>query len=107
LKLEVGKFKIPKFSAFSLLNFMNAQEILNREFLEMRCKILELAASLDRLDRAEGNVLQESRYGKVLEAITVLLQKDIPRAEQIQLLFSREYSTNWPQTFEISLSQTE
>ncbi len=32
---------------------MPAAEVLDREFLEIRAKILEIAASLDRLDRGE------------------------------------------------------
>ena len=35
---------------------MSAQQILDREFLEMRAKILEVSATLDRLERAEGPV---------------------------------------------------
>ena len=30
---------------------MNSEQILDREFLEIRAKILEVAAALDRLDR--------------------------------------------------------
>jgi hypothetical protein len=35
---------------------LDAPEVLNREFLEVRAKILEIAAVLDRIDRAEGAV---------------------------------------------------
>jgi hypothetical protein len=31
---------------------LDATEVLNREFLEIRAKLLEIAAALDRLDRA-------------------------------------------------------
>ncbi len=34
-----------------MLNRRNATEVLDRDFLEARCKILELAATLDRIDR--------------------------------------------------------
>ncbi len=35
-----------------MLNRRDATEVLDRDFLEARCKILELAATLDRIDRA-------------------------------------------------------
>ena len=38
---------------------LSAPEVLNREFLEIRCKILELAAAFDRLERADGSVEEE------------------------------------------------
>ena len=35
---------------------LDAQQVLDREFLEIRGKILEIASSLDRLQRAAGTV---------------------------------------------------
>ena len=32
----------------------DAMDVLDRDFLETRCKILEIAATLDRIDRAPG-----------------------------------------------------
>ena len=40
---------------------LSAPEILQREFLEIRCKILEVAAALDRLSRAGGTVEGDPR----------------------------------------------
>ncbi len=37
-----------------MLNTRDAIEVLERDFLEARCKILEIAAILDRIDRAAG-----------------------------------------------------
>lgn len=31
---------------------LTATEVLNKEFLEVRCQLIEIAASLDRIDRA-------------------------------------------------------
>ncbi len=35
-----------------MLNKRDAAEVLDHDFLEARCKILEIAATLDRIDRA-------------------------------------------------------
>ena len=42
-----------------------AHEIMEREFLETRAKLLELAAALDRLDRAAGSVAQDPRSQQI------------------------------------------
>jgi hypothetical protein len=76
---------------------MTAPQVLNREFLELRAKILELAASLDRLDRSEGSADDDPRLLRVREGIEILLSGRPDRAEQIQLLFSREYDEAWRQ----------
>ncbi len=83
---------------------MNSQQILDREFLEIRAKILEVAAALDRIDRGEGDVKTDSRMALVAEAIKVIdaEQSDPIRAEKIQLLFSREYDQKWLDEFELT-----
>jgi hypothetical protein len=83
---------------------MNSQQILDREFLEIRAKILEVAAALDRLDRADGCVDGDPRMQLINDAlkIVVSLQPDPIRAEKIQLLFSREYDANWLESFAIA-----
>jgi hypothetical protein len=78
---------------------MIAPDILNREFFEIRCKILELAASFDRLDRAEGEVADDRRLDLIYEALEVLQSSEADRAEQIQLIFSRPYDDDWQRTF--------
>ncbi len=35
-----------------MFNTRDAAEVLDHDFLEARCKILEIAATLDRIDRA-------------------------------------------------------
>jgi len=64
--------------------------LLDQTFLEMRGRCLALAADLDRLDRAEGNsVDQDERIVKLRQAIGVLLTENrSPRAERVQLIFS-------------------
>ncbi|MFP6619790.1 MAG: hypothetical protein VB877_10625 [Pirellulaceae bacterium] len=82
---------------------MTSAEILEREFFEIRAKILEIAAAFDRLDRATGNVSDDSRLKLVEEALRVLQQVGREdRAEQVQLIFSREYNDQWQAEFGIS-----
>ena len=68
-----------------------APEVLDREFLVLRAKILELAAALDRLGRAEGEVSDDPRLARLFEALRVLEAQPDDRAEQVQLIFSRSY----------------
>jgi hypothetical protein len=74
---------------------LSAPETLNREFLEIRCKILELAAAFDRLDRTEGSVSHDPRLAKLHEALKTLLEQTSDRAEQVQMIFSRDYDKDW------------
>lgn len=79
---------------------MNSNQIFNREFLEIRAKILEIAASLDRIERAEGNC-DDSRMGLIHEGIELISQDGTDRAEKVQLLFSRDYTDRWRDEFGI------
>ncbi len=78
---------------------MSAPAVLDREYLELRAKILQLAASFDRLDRGEGNVLDDRRMSLIREGLEVLLEGNSDRAEQIQLIFSRPYEDDWQKSF--------
>jgi len=81
---------------------LSAPEVLNREFLEIRCKILELAAAFDRLRRADGSVSDDPRLARLREAIAVLLEQSADRAEQVQMIFSRPYDDDWQTNFKIA-----
>lgn len=83
---------------------MNAKEILDREFLEIRSKILEVAASLDRIQRASGDVAGDRQADLIATGIEILAQEnpDTSKAEQIQMLFSREYETGWQDSLNVS-----
>jgi hypothetical protein len=81
---------------------LTAAEVLNREFLETRCKILELAAALDRLDRADGSTDDDPRMTRVRDAIELLLEPAGDRAERVQMTFSREYDEAWQQTLKVA-----
>jgi hypothetical protein len=78
---------------------MAAQAVLDREFLEVRAKLLELAASFDRLDRGGGLSPDDRRLQLVRQGLKVLLDETGDRAEQIQLIFSRPYDDDWQKEF--------
>lgn len=76
-------------------NAQSIRELLDREFLPTRAKILEIAASLDRVSRAEEGAADDPRLAQLRQAIELVLKNDDNRAEQVQLLFSRAYDKNW------------
>ena len=78
---------------------LTAPEVLNREFLEIRCKILDLAAAFDRLGRADGSITGDLRVARIKEALTIVLEQEEDRAEQVQLTFSRPYDDAWQDAF--------
>ena len=78
---------------------MPAPDVLDREFLEIRAKSLEVAASFDRIDRGEGSVEGDPRMALYREALETLLSDQPNRAEQIQQIFSRQYEESWRTKF--------
>lgn len=79
-------------------------DVLNRDFLETRGKVLELAAALDRLDRASrvGSESPDSRISHLRSAIEALLEPGPGRAETVQRIFSLEYDPAWQERFELT-----
>ena len=80
---------------------LTAPEILNREFLELRCKILDLAAAFDRLTRAEGPLDEDPRLARLHQALEIVRKAPEDRAEHVQMLFSRPYDENWQLTLKV------
>lgn len=80
-------------------------EILEREFLPTRAKILEIAAALDRISRAD-DAINDPRASRLYEAIQLLLEPGNNRAERVQLLFSRLYDENWREQLEMPTTQS-
>jgi len=72
-----------------------AAATLDREFLEIRARILELAARFDRLDRSEGSVAADPRMAQLKESLAELESGEPGRAERVQLVFSRKYDQGW------------
>ncbi len=75
---------------------------LEREFLPVRAKILEIAAALDRTQRLAGNVDEDPRWSQLHTALKTLLEPEVDRTERIQRLFSREYDDHWRSAMDIS-----
>ena len=80
---------------------MPAPEVLDREFLELRAKILELAASLDRLERGHGTVADDPRIQLIQDGFRILQERQEGRAERVQLLFSQPFEQEWRKQFDI------
>lgn len=76
-----------------------ASEVLNREFLAIRSRLIDLAAALDRIDRAEGSIKADPRRAKIRQALELLGVDKPERAEQLQLLFSLPYQDHWRQQY--------
>ena len=83
----------------------SSSEVLDREYLEIRAKILELAASFDRFDRGDGSVDGDPRLSLIHEALQVLQGENGDRAEQVQLIFSRQYEDDWREKFDLQTSR--
>jgi hypothetical protein len=76
-----------------------ASQVFDQELLPIRAKLLEVAAALDRIDRAKGSTASDQRRTQVQAAIQILLRPEDDRAEQIQLIFSRPYEDDWLEKF--------
>lgn len=74
---------------------LTAGEVLGTYFLETRCQLLEIAATLDRLDRAAAagssdDQPADERLAKIYQSLALLAdRKTTPdRAERLLNLFS-------------------
>jgi hypothetical protein len=72
--------------AASHLPFMTRQEVLDLYFMDARAKLIDLAAFLDRVDRATGEA--DFRLAALKEAITALDRPDAERARRVLLTLS-------------------
>ena len=79
---------------------LTAKEVLGEYFLDVRCMLLEIAATLDRYDAAckrdgapaPGNKEQREQLEKIYESLCILADRNAPpnRSEQLLNLFSDE-----------------
>lgn len=76
---------------------LTAHAVLDRHYLELRAKLLEVGATLDRIDRGAhfSETASDPRLEKLRTGIQILLSLGGDRAERIQLLFSDEYLPQW------------
>jgi hypothetical protein len=74
-----------------------ATRALDHFFLEARCRLLDLAAILDRIGRGadSGAAQADPRVEKIRQALEVLRDPSGGRAERIQKLFSLDYDPKW------------
>ncbi len=75
-----------------------ANKALENYFFEARCKLLDIAAMLDRINRGQdaGEILaSDPRIDKIRKALEVLHDQSGGRAERIQQIFSLEYESTW------------
>jgi len=74
-----------------------AEAVLDRVYLEVRAKLLEIAACLDRVERADraSAARSDPRWTQIQRGIELLKSDGFDRAEQIQMLFSDAYVPDW------------
>jgi hypothetical protein len=74
-----------------------ARAALDAWFLEARARLLDLAATLDRIGRGAGaaEVEADPRLAKVRQALEVLHDQSGGRAERVQQIFSLDYDPTW------------
>jgi len=92
---------------------LSPNTVLERVYLEIRCKLLDIAACLDRVDRAHDGVdahadahaddraqsasagESDPRLAQIARGIDILSSPGPDRAERIQMLFSDPYVPHW------------
>jgi len=68
---------------------LSQRELIDGYFMEHRVQVLDLAAFLDRLDRArEIDADDDFRLRSIREALGVLAGADGERVERVQMIFS-------------------
>ncbi|MCA9128321.1 MAG: hypothetical protein KDB22_14615 [Planctomycetales bacterium] len=76
-----------------------ASQVLEQEFLQVRAKILEIAAFFDRLSEAPESPINEQQLGLLRSGCKILDDEQSDKAARVQLLFSRQYDENWREKF--------
>ena len=78
-----------------------AREVLDQEYLQVRAKILELAAFFDRLSEAEASDVNQERLELLQAGCRILDDGEIDKAARVQMLFSRAYDAQWRDKFSV------
>jgi len=81
-----------------------AVEMLDRHFLEIRHRLLDIAAGLDRIDRVDdaAKTRSDHRYLQIEQAVRLLIDGKPDRTERIQMVFSLPYDEKWPSVLGIN-----
>ncbi len=81
---------------------LSREATLDRFFLEMRSRVLDVAAALDRVDAAAPLSLdggaEDARLIKLRESLRILHDCGRDRAERVLLVFSDAYDPAWRST---------
>lgn len=74
-------------------------EVLDREFLEIRCRLIDIAAAIDRIDRTAGtngdDQRSETRLAQLQSGVDALSDRRPDRAIRMQQIFSDPYDPKW------------
>jgi len=73
----------------------SAEQIVSDEFMIARAKILELAATLDRIERATGDVDGSRPMQLLVQGMNILCDDEVEKVKRVQLLMSRQYEPQW------------
>jgi hypothetical protein len=73
---------------------MSDANVMDREFLGIRSRLIELAAALDRIDRAGGGAAGDPRWLQIRRSLDMLASSASARAEGVEMLFSLPYEKN-------------
>ena len=65
---------------------MTRQQVLDLYFMDARCKLIDLAAFIDRVERGDGQ--EDFRMKAFREALSELTKNNSDRARQVLLTFS-------------------
>ena len=76
---------------------LSAADLLDRDFLSLRHRVLDIAAGLDRLDRGRNpeEIASDPRINQLREALAVLSDSRADRAERVQLICSDPNDDGW------------
>lgn len=77
----------------------HASEVLDQQWLPVRARLIEVAAALDRIDRAEGSVAEDPRMKQIGQSLALLADEHGNRAEQLQMVFSLPYQPEWRERY--------
>ena len=73
----------------------SAEQIVADDFMIARARIVELAATLDRIERATGDVEDSKNMQLLIQGMQVLCDEEFEKAKRVQLLMSRHYDPQW------------
>lgn len=74
-----------------------AEAMLDREFLDIRCRLIDIASAMDRIGRGAGAeaVASDSRMQQLSNAAAILIDGQPDRAARVQMIFSDDYDPSW------------